>query len=158
MINAIDSKNRELVRKFFSDHWGTAKMIMTSGIHQVDELDGFLYLEANRILGLVTFQASTSEIEIVSLDSQIEGQGIGSALYQQIENLAKRESKSLVLYITNDNLNALKFWQKKGFRMVKILPNAVDNARKIKKEIPLVGYNGIPLQDEILLKKFLNKR
>lgn len=154
MINVIDSKNRERVTKFFSNQWGTTTMIVSSGIHQVDELDGFFYLEANRILGLVTFQASDSEIEIVSLDSQIEGQGIGSALYQQIENLAKREGKSLVLYTTNDNLKALNFWQKKGFRMVKILPNAVDNARKIKKEIPIVGYNGIPLHDEILLKKF----
>lgn len=155
MINVIDSKNRERVTKFFSNRWGTTTMIVSSGIHQVDELDGFFYLEANRILGLVTFQASDSEIEIVSLDSQIEGQGIGSALYQKIENLAEGEGKNLVLYTTNDNLKALNFWQKKGFRMVKILPNAVNNARKIKKEIPIVGYNGIPLHDEILLKKFL---
>ncbi|EOM12710.1 GNAT family N-acetyltransferase [Enterococcus faecium] len=108
--------------KFFSNRWGTTTMIVSSGIHQVEELDGFFYLEANRILGLVTFQASDSEIEIVSLDSLIEGQGIGSALYQQIENLAKREGKSLVLYTTNDNLKALKFWQKKDFVWSKFYP------------------------------------
>ncbi|MHC5375660.1 GNAT family N-acetyltransferase [Enterococcus sp. LJL120] len=112
-------------------------------------------MEDNQIVGLITYKVSLKDIEIISLDSQIEGQGIGSALYQYVEELAEKHCKDLILYTTNDNLKALKFWQKKGFRMVHIVSGAADNARKIKKEIPDVGYEGIPLHDEILLKKII---
>ncbi len=57
---------------------------------------------------------------------------------------------------TNDNLLALKFYQKRGFTLSKVLNNAVEKARKIKAEIPLLGNDGIPIRDEIELLKFLN--
>ncbi|PTL13689.1 GNAT family N-acetyltransferase, partial [Staphylococcus gallinarum] len=52
---------------------------------------------------------------------------------------------------TNENLRALYFYQKKGYRITEILPNAVDKARTLKPTIPLVGENGIEIKDEIIL-------
>ncbi|MFP3471139.1 GNAT family N-acetyltransferase, partial [Micrococcus sp. SIMBA_144] len=59
----------------------------------------------------------------------------------------------ITLITTNDNLAALKFYQKRGFVMTAIHRNAVEKARKIKPEIPLIGNDGIPIRDEIQLEK-----
>lgn len=55
----------------------------------------------------------------------------------------------------DDNLNALRFYQKRGFVLVAIYRNALDIARKLKPEIPLIGNDGIPLRDEIELEMIL---
>jgi hypothetical protein len=59
------------------------------------------------------------------------------------------------LITTNDNLNALEFYQKRGYRIIEVISDAVNKARKVKPSIPLIGYKGIPLQDELRLKKFM---
>ena len=56
---------------------------------------------------------------------------------------------------TNDNLNALRFYQKRGFVLVAVHRNAMEQARKLKPEIPLIGNDGIPLRDEIELEMLL---
>jgi hypothetical protein len=56
---------------------------------------------------------------------------------------------------TNDNLNALRFYQKRGFVLVSVHRNAVIKSRQLKPEIPLTGNDGIPLRDEIELEMLL---
>jgi RimJ/RimL family protein N-acetyltransferase len=64
----------------------------------------------------------------------------------------KMNCKRLWLITTNDNLNALGFYQQLGFKLVKINRGAVNESRKIKPSIPLIGMNNIPLRDEIELE------
>ena len=74
-----------------------------------------------------------------------------------VELIAKKYGiKQISLITTNDNLHALKFYQKRGYRIVKIITDAVTKARKIKPSIPLVGNDDIPLHDEIQLMKRLS--
>ena len=40
--------------------------------------------------------------------------------------------------------------------MVAVYPDAVENSRQLKPEIPLVGNDGIPIRDEIELEKLLD--
>ena len=50
------------------------------------------------------------------------------------------------LTTTNDNLDALRFYQRRGFRLARIRPGAMDAARaSLKPEIPEVGSHGIPM-------------
>jgi hypothetical protein len=57
---------------------------------------------------------------------------------------------------TNDNVNALRFYQRRGFRLAALNAGAVDDARAtLKPEIPPVGAYGIPLRDELVLDKRL---
>ena len=60
--------------------------------------------------------------------------------------------KRIILTTTNDNLSALRFYQKRGFDIFKINLNAVEQSRKIKPEIPLIGMDGIPIKHEIELE------
>jgi hypothetical protein len=63
----------------------------------------------------------------------------------------------LWLITTNDNLHALRFYQKRGFMLVAVHRNAVEQSRKLKPEIPLYGKDGIPIRDEIELEMLLNQ-
>jgi ribosomal protein S18 acetylase RimI-like enzyme len=51
---------------------------------------------------------------------------------------------------TNDNLNALRFYQRRGFRITRVRPGVVNEARHIN---PVVGEYGILIRDEIDLER-----
>ena len=119
---------------------------------------GWFYLWRNlQIVGLITYVIKCDEIEIISFDSILEGKGIGTVLIEKVENVAKQKQINIVSLVTttNDNLSALRFYQKKGYRITSIIPDAVNEARKIKASIPLIDNDGIPLNDELELKKII---
>ncbi len=63
----------------------------------------------------------------------------------------------MFLITTNDNTPALRFYQRRGFRLVALRPGAIDAARRLKPGIPAVGLDGIPLRDEIELEQALDE-
>lgn len=156
-IERITDKTRELVNKFFIDNWYSTDMSIRGEIIDGTKLDGFLLQENNQIIGLVTYKFFEDICEIVSLDSKKENIGIGSALIKEIEKVAiENKCKKTRLITTNDNLRALQFYQKRGYCLSKLYPNAMEEVRKAKPNIPLLGENDIPLRDEIELEKILN--
>lgn len=72
-----------------------------------------------------------------------------------VSEAERRNCSRIMLITTNDNLNALRFYQKRGFDMVRLYQDAVNEARKIKPEIPLLGDYDIPIKHEIELEKKL---
>ena len=154
MIQPISENNRQQVIDFFKEHWGSLQMVISSGMYDCASLDGFVYVEGTSIIGLITYVLHRDSLEVISLDSIQEGKGIGSCLMGEVEHFAKERSISEIeLITTNDNLQALKFYQKRGYRITEVIPNAVLEARKVKPTIPLIGNEGIPLLDELKLKK-----
>ncbi|WP_427110463.1 GNAT family N-acetyltransferase [Lysinibacillus xylanilyticus] len=143
------------VLQFFKEHWGSTEMVISSGIYDCSKLDGFAYVDdQNSILGLVTYIIRVDECEIISLDSIVEGKGIGSLLVQAVEQKVFEQGCTMITLITtNDNLHSLKFYQKRGYHLVEIIQNAVEQARAYKPEIPLIGNDGIPIRDDIRLAK-----
>ncbi|TCI22950.1 GNAT family N-acetyltransferase [Exiguobacterium sp. SL-10] len=154
MIEPITSSTRDAVRSFFIDAWGSPEMVISTGTYDCATLDGFVWSEGNVIIGLTTYVTREDEIEIISLDSLQEKRGIGSALLDAVERVAKQHQlERLSLITTNDNLRAIAFYQKRGWRLARIIPDAVDAARIQKPSIPVIGEHGIPLHDEIMLSK-----
>ena len=99
---------------------------------------------------------SRKEMEILSLDSLHEYKGIGTLLLNAAIGKARDSGlERIMLITTNDNLPALRFYQKRGFDLVQIRRNALEQARKIKPEIPLIGMDGIPIKHEIELELIL---
>jgi ribosomal protein S18 acetylase RimI-like enzyme len=141
------------LRQFWIEHWGGEEMISRGNVYRPEQLEGFVVEDGEEWIGLLTFVLKDEECEITSLDSLRERQGIGSKLIDQVTDEARRQGcKRLLLITTNDNLNALGFYQKRGFEIVAIHRGAVNESRKRKPSIPLVGYNNIPLRDEIELE------
>ena len=104
-------------------------------------------------VGLLTYEILDAECEIVTLDSVRPGAGVGSALVQAVNTAARRAGcRRLWLVTTNDNLHALGFYQRRGFAIVAVHRDAVEQARRIKPQIPRVGQRGIPIRDELELE------
>ena len=155
-IERIRDEHREDVHKFFIEHWGSSEMVVSTGVYDCAELDGFIAKEEQQIVGLVTFEIRHQACEIISLDSLLEGKGVGSRLIEEVEQAAMQKGCTAVkLITTNDNLHALHFYQKRGYQLSKLYPNAVEKARTRKPSIPYIGNDGIPIRDELELVKSL---
>ncbi len=141
------------LRQFWIEHWGGEEIVSRGRIYRPEQLDGFVVEDGEEWLGLLTFVIEAGECEVTSLDSLREGRGIGSLLIAQAIDEARTQGcRRLFLITTNDNLHALGFYQKRGFVLVAIYRGAVNESRKLKPGIPLVGMDGIPLRDEIELE------
>jgi len=152
-LRRLNTKDLPSLRQFWIEHWGDKIMITRGTIYRPEQLEGFVIEENNEWIGLITFIISQDECEVTSLDSLREGQGIGTTLLKAIlEESRTRVCKRLFLITTNDNLNALGFYQKRGFEIAQIHRGAINESRKLKPSIPLIGMNNIPLRDEIELE------
>jgi len=117
------------------------------------ELEGIVERRDGEIVGLLTMRVDGEAIELLTLHATLEGQGIGSSLMlAAIDETRKRGLGRVWLSTTNDNLRAVGFYQRLGFRMTEVHVGAVDEARKIKPQIPKVGRDGIAIHDEIIME------
>jgi len=147
------------LRQFWIEHWGGEEMIARGNIYRPEQLEGFVIEEDEEWIGLLTFLVKDGECEVISLDSLHQGQGLGSRLIDQVIQEARTQGcRRLFLITTNDNLNALGFYQRRGFEIAAVYRGAVNESRKRKPGIPLVGYDNIPLRDEIEVEMSLRAR
>jgi ribosomal protein S18 acetylase RimI-like enzyme len=146
------------LRQFWKENWGDEFVMAHGVIYHPDTLDGFVAFDGDEWIGEITYHFSGNNCEIVSIDSLREGQGIGTALIEAVVKEARAKGcQRIFLITTNDNLKALGFYQKRGFELVAVHRGAVNESRKAKPSIPLIGNDGIPLRDEIELEmKLIN--
>jgi ribosomal protein S18 acetylase RimI-like enzyme len=151
-IRPLREKDKAWVVSFMRREWGDSIVVSRGRVHAADALPGFIAERAGKPAGLVTYRIQDEACEIVSLNSLVEGIGIGTALIEAVKAEAAGRCSRLWLITTNDNMHALGFYQKRGFRLVAVHPNALDVSRRLKPSIPLIGFDGIPLRDEIELE------
>jgi len=155
-ILPVSPEQRSKIDAFIVQQWYSLQMVVHGESIDLGTADGWYASESDEIIGLLTYRIVDDEMEILSLDSLQEHQGIGTALLQKAVAKAKDSLCSRIwLITTNDNLQALRFYQKREFELVCIYRNAVDEARKKKPSIPFLGMDGIPLKHEMELQMLL---
>lgn len=113
---------------------------------------------AGTAVGIVTWllenAGRTAEIAAIAVRSSDRGRGVGGALFAAaVEALRAAGVQRAWLVTTNDNLVALSFYQRAGWRLAALRPGAVDELRRtLKPSIPAIGEDGIPLRDEVELE------
>ena len=154
-IRPVESDDGDWIAQFITERWGAEFIAAHYEVFHCRDLPGFIATEREKKVGLLTYKFVAGDCEIVSLDSLRPCAGIGSSLIDAVKATAVESGcRRLWLVTTNDNMNALRFYQKRGFSMVKINRNAIEFARKLKP-VPLIGADGIPLRDEIELEMML---
>ena len=152
-IRRLTAQDLPRLRQFWTEHWGGEEVITRGRAYRPEEVDGFVVEQGKEWLGLLTFHIEADECEVTSLNSLRESQGVGSLLLARALEVAReRACQRLFLITTNDNLHALGFYQKRGFEIVTVYRGAVNESRRRKPSISLVGMNGIPIRDEIELE------
>lgn len=133
-------------------------MVTRGTVHPFREAMALVARDETGNVGAVAYEMDlrAASCEILSLDAREPGRGVGSVLLAGVEEDARSRGCRKVWLVTgNDNLDALRFYQRRGYRLACVHVGAVDEARRQKQAIPLHGHWGIPLHDEIELAKWL---
>ena len=119
------------------------------------DLPGLVAEDGGRPVGLLFYRLDGDDCELFLLLAVEPAKGIGTALVDAL--VARVEgSRRIWVVTTNDNLRALRFYQRRGFSLCALRPGAVDDTRRrLKPGIPLTGDDGIPLRDELELERRL---
>ena len=149
-IQRIIPDNRAAVNAFIKENWFTTAMVLRGRVIDMTKTDGYFASQGGKIIGLVTYIFYRDVCEITSLNSLVENRGLGTRLLDiAIEAARENGCSRVVLITTNDNIRAIRFYQKRGFDMAHLYRNALDVSRRLKPEIPLIGEDSIPLRHEI---------
>ncbi len=152
-IIQLDERYHEWARATLVQAWGSSIVVNRGQIKDASQSPGLVALEGDRPVGLATFRIQDDGCELLTLNALTPGRGIGSALLSAVREAAKSAGcHRLWVVTTNDNTPALRFYQRRGFKLSAVRLNALAEARSIKPEIPEIGLDGIPLRDEIELE------
>jgi ribosomal protein S18 acetylase RimI-like enzyme len=152
-MRPLADADREWVERLIVERWGEPIVVGRGRVWTPVELPGFAAFEDDRCVGLLTYEIEGDALEIVTIDALVEGQGIGTALLRAAEEVARAQGcRRLRLVTTNNNVRALLFYQRAGFRLVALVPGAVEESRKLKPSIPELDAAGLPIRDELHLE------
>jgi ribosomal protein S18 acetylase RimI-like enzyme len=113
---------------------------------------GLVATQNSERIGLLSYARVGRECEVVALAAIRRQHGVGTALLEALQSRVA-ECDRIWLVTTNDNLDALRFYQRRGFSLCALRPGAVDDARHtLKPSISRTGAYGIPLRDELELE------
>jgi N-acetylglutamate synthase-like GNAT family acetyltransferase len=154
-LRATTLEDRPQVTQFIREQWGEDLVVSREKTHQPSTLPGFIAEYDEYIAGLVTYRIEQNTCEIVTIDATQKFRGIGTMLLDAVKAAAREAGcQRLWLITTNDNLSALRFYQRRGFVLAALHRNAIEKSREIKM-IPKIGMDGIPIRDEIELEMWL---
>lgn len=157
-IISLTQSDRDMVADYLMDAWGFTAVVSRGVLHEAENLPGFAAIADKEMVGLVTYHIEQDACEIVTLNASYSGMGIGSALIEAVKEAEPvQQCQRLWLITTNDNIEALRFYQKRGFEMVAVHRGAIAQSRLLKPAIPLIGNYGIPIRDEIEFEMVLGQ-
>jgi N-acetylglutamate synthase-like GNAT family acetyltransferase len=155
-ISPITRNHHAWIKEKLIEYWGTTRIVTRHKMYNATDLPGFIVYEKEQPVGLITYFIQNRECEIITINSFKEQRGVATLLLKAVNTYAREQHcQRIWLITTNDNLKALGFFQKRGFRLVAIYPDALKESRRLKPEIPDIGLNNIPLRDEIELELLL---
>ena len=154
-----------LVRPLIADDEAAASLLLDAElggraqvrlgqVQDVLALPGFAATRDERLLGIATYAVADvrAELAAVAVPAAHRSRGIGGTLVEAVASAVARQGvRELWLTTTNDNLDALRLYQRHGFHLAELHAGAIQRARELKPGIPLQGAYGIPLRDELIL-------
>lgn len=158
-LRKVTAEDIAMIGRLWQERWGGDFIIVHGQKFKTEMVEGVIACEEQQVVGLITYHVEGLGCEVITLDSLAERCGVGSRLMAAAAHIAReRGCRRLFLLTTNDNLTALRFYQKQGLRLCALRAGAVDEARKLKPSIPLLGDEDIPIHDEVELEFDLSRR
>jgi GNAT superfamily N-acetyltransferase len=152
VVRVVTDADRAWQREFLTTHFTSPTISSRRKWIDTMALPGFVAWRGEERVGIAmhTVMSAGAECELVAIASAGSGGGVGSALIAAVTDAARAAKCSrLVLTASNDNLDAMRLYQRRGWRFAKIYRGAMDDARQEKPEIPAIGAYGIPMRDDV---------
>ncbi len=155
-VRPLTSEDRPWVQKVLLQYWASTKQVAKGRVFQADELPGFAAWRGDEPVGVITYDIRDNECQIITHNALAGHGGIGSCLLAEVRTLARERGCSRIwLITTNDNVQAMRFYQRRGFEFVAVHRNAIAESRRLKSEIPDTGMDGVPIRHEIEMEQTL---
>ncbi len=153
-IRPIEDEDHGAVRTLLTERWTGPEILLDGQMVDASCLPGYIAIAGDEVAGLVTIIKRPQEWEILTLDSLSRWGGTGTLLLDAVVADARETGISrLTVRTSNDNLDAFRFYQRRGFRMERVAQGVIDKERDQRPEIPVRGDYGIPIHDEVLFAR-----
>ena len=149
-----DVSDKRWLSSFIRERWGEPGVVSRGKLRTGEDLSAIRATDGEELSGVASWYAEKDgSVELVTVDSLRPGCGVGIALIDaMIQKAREARARRLWLITTNDNIDALRFYQRRGWRLAALHVGAVGESRKLKPSIPATGAYGIPIRDEIELE------
>jgi GNAT superfamily N-acetyltransferase len=149
----IKPVDQQRLNELLALRWPDQSMIICGEFVRPEDVEGIGAFTEDRLHGMATWRCHGKIMHIVAVNAFTEVRGVGVALVDaMIEHARALGMVFLRATVSNDNVIALRFYQKRGFRMSALHRGVFDIMRHIKPSIPERGLDGIPMRDEIELE------
>jgi GNAT superfamily N-acetyltransferase len=156
-VRNAEPPDRAIVESFLDEH-ATARVARLGQLVDARKHPALIAEDDTGVLaGVLTYVLERDGCEILTLHAAQQWRGAGTALIEEVERIASSAGcRRLWLITTNDNIEGIRFYQRRGFHLAELHAGAVDRSREsLKPEIPAIGVHGIPIRDELELEKLL---
>ena len=145
--------DRTFLEELLRLRWSGGALVLRGRIVHPKDVEALAAYHDGRLAGVATWLLQGPVIYLATLNNISGQRGVGVALLEAVMQLGRQKGSALLrAIVTNDNLNALGFYQRRGFRIIDVHPGAVDMIRSLMPNIPTTGANRIPIRDEIELE------
>ena len=154
-VRELTSDDRGWLIAHLNADWGGPLQARAGELIDVSRLPGYVAIgDVGQPVGVLLFRAEGDDLEVALVHAFDQWLGTGTALMECFTTVARsRDWHRVWLVTTNDNVDAIRFYQRRGWRLTSMRPGAVDQARDtLKRSIPEQGQHDIPMRDEFELE------
>jgi GNAT superfamily N-acetyltransferase len=154
MEGRLEAPGKDVIRSMAEEKWHPP-IVTTIRDYMPEDVEGMVWRdEQDEVQGLITWHIDGERAEVVTLDAFQQGQHIGGRLLDGAEaEFRKCGVRKVSITTTNDNLRAIAFYVRRGYRIVKIELDGMDRVRARKPSVPMIAIDNIPLRDMFELEK-----
>jgi ribosomal protein S18 acetylase RimI-like enzyme len=146
-------ENRKQLEDLLRLRWSEANILIKGQFVRPEDVVALGAFSSTRLHGLVTLRPDGKVLYLVALNSFSQRRGVGIALLDAAIDFGREQGMAFVrALVSNDNLVGMRFYQKRGFRIVAFHRGIIDAMRHVKPSIPVSGLDGIPMRDEFELE------
>lgn len=145
-----DPDQQAWLRDAYDADWEGPTMTIDGVDHSLLGQPTLVAEEGGELCGYLVYERQLQGTELLAMAAHPRGQGVGRAL---VRALVEQTDATITVVTTNDNTDALAFYQRCGFRITAVRIGAVDRSRVVKPEIPMRGEHAIEIHDELVLER-----
>lgn len=155
LVRPAEEGDRARVAELFISDFGHLTIVAFGEVMHADREAALVAEMKDDIAGAIAWRRLGDALHIVALatDPLWQRSGVGGYLLAEAELLARgMQLPRIITATSNDNLPSLYFYQRHGFRLTEVVPDAF---AVHLKEPDAPGFGGIPVRDEWRLEKVL---
>ena len=154
VLRPASAEDRGWIADAMRSEWGSVAVVSRGRLTEdASALPGVVAERDGRAAGYAMLRLERDAGEVVALHALERGAGVGTALLDGACAAAARAGCArLWLITTNDNVEAIRFYQRRGWDWVGFHRDALTDSRRLKPEIPETGEHGIRLRHELVFE------